>query len=298
MATSDASPVPSPDQPEPRSLRTRVPGRARPRAEAMTEFEEGVADLRRRLDPALWPLFIPKAEDVFRWRIQLECGCVREIFTTGKDRFPDERSDRDPVTGCRLPDGEFWCRDHHVAKPYREIAEWDERRVHEFPADPEEPQHGLDAETWAKIQRPEPHSSAFWRVKLSCGHYADVCVGDLDWKPEDGPRLVTKKRLAEIRRDFEEMWASGEPGWPNEGPERDHIRRMLDLGWPRPEPEHECFACTAAKRVTGYQRIGPLVPPPKPAAPPPTERERVEAQLARAEAEVQRLRKRLEQAQG
>lgn len=50
----------------------------------MTEFEEGVADLRRRLDPALWPLFIPKAEDLFRWRIQLECGCVREIFTTGK----------------------------------------------------------------------------------------------------------------------------------------------------------------------------------------------------------------------
>lgn len=70
------------------------------------------------------------------------------------------------------------------------------------------------------------------------------------------------------------------------------MRRMLDLRMPRPEPEQECAACVYAKNVTGYQRIGWLVPRSEPAR--PTEREKVAVQLAKAEAEVRRLRRRLE----
>jgi hypothetical protein len=279
-------------------LLTKVPGRARPRTEALKEFEEGVVDLRCRMKPAFWPLLIPKAEDMFRWRAQLECGCVHEVLTPGKDTYPDHGSSTDPITGHRLLAGEYWCTaDHGTAKPYRDIVEWVDRKVREFPPDPEEPEHGLDPETWEKIRHTEPHSSAFWRVKLSCGHLADSDVTDVEWKPEDGPKLVTEKRLAEIRRDFDEYWAAeGSTRWLEEGPERDHVRKMLDLGWPRPEPEEGCYACTRARRLTGYQRIGWLVPRPKPTPPPLTERQVTEKQLARAEAEVQRLRRKLERA--
>lgn len=119
----------------------------------------------------------------------------------------------------------------------------------------------------------------------------------MDWKPEDGPQLVSEERIVEIRRDFEESWAAVDnPGWPERGFERDHIRKMIDLGWPRPEPERDCFTCTHVRRITGYQRIGWLVSRTRPAPRPSTNlnREKIEARLAAAEAEVRRLRKQLD----
>ena len=89
------------------------------------------------------------------------------------------------------------------------------------------------------------------------------------------------------------MWsAEGHTGWPEEGPERNHVRKMLDLRWPRPAPEKDCYACRHAWRITGYQRIGWLVQRPEPTATPDpdAERKKVEATLAKAEAEVRRLR--------
>lgn len=232
------------------SLLTRVPGRARPRNEVLEEFEAGVADLRSRMKPALWPLLIAKAEDMFRWRVMLECGCVDEVLTLGQDRYPDQGSSTDPLSGYRLPVGQYWCRsDHETPKPFRDIVEWVRRKVREFPPDPEEPQHGLDPETWAKIRHPEPHSSAFWTVRLSCGHFTDSVVTDVEWKPEVGPKFVTKKRLAEMRHDFNEHWASGEaPQWPEEGPRR-HFRKMLDLGWPRPARARGRLFCLHRSQV-------------------------------------------------
>ncbi|BAS11738.1 hypothetical protein AHiyo8_00410 [Arthrobacter sp. Hiyo8] len=72
---------------------------------------------------------------------------------------------------------------------------------------------------------------------------------------------------------------------------------MIGLNWPRPEPEQECRACSYAKRITGYQRIGWLVSrtPPVPAQKPDVDRKKVEARLAAAEAEVERLRKQLDE---
>lgn len=106
------------DSAEPGSLLARVPGQARPRVEVLKEFEEGVADLRSRMKPAFWPLFIPKAEDMFRWRVRLECGCVHEVLTHGSDRYPDQAPGSDLISRYRLPAGEYWCHgDHDSAKP-------------------------------------------------------------------------------------------------------------------------------------------------------------------------------------
>jgi hypothetical protein len=126
---------------EPGRLVTRVPGRAKAQTQAMSDFQEGVADLRRRLKPAFWLLFIPEAKDIHRWRVQLECGCTHEVFVHGETRFPDSNRYEDPMTQTWLPEGEFWCRSEHedVQVVYQDIVEWVERRVREFPADPEEP---------------------------------------------------------------------------------------------------------------------------------------------------------------
>ena len=232
----------------PGALLTRLPGRARPNSRALKEFEEYVADLRRRwLKPAIWPLFEPRAEKQYRWRVQLECACIIELYTHGKDDFPDARSFRDPITRHPLPVGELWCFDHQADQHvFHDIVEWIDNKIMEFPADPVEPEHGLDAETWARIRHAEPHSSAFWTVRLFCGHVHQHVIANVGWKPEDGPKLSTEKRAAEMLRGFEEMWAEDPDGYPREGPERDHRRRMLEIRWPRPEPEQECRACRYA----------------------------------------------------
>ncbi len=283
----------------PGALLMALPGRARSRTQALKAFEEDAAALRRRLNPAFWSLLVPEAKDVYRWRVQLECGCINELYTRGKDRYPDESSSLDPITQCRLPSGERWCsNDHGEVQPvYRDIVEWIEPEIKEFSPDPEEPIYAeMDTDTWAKIRHTEPHSSAFWRVRLSCGHFYDHVVTDVGWQPKNGPELASAERTAEMRRELEEAWAKeGQPGWPKEGPERDHVGRMLDLRWPRPEPDQACRTCWYARRISGYQRLGWLVPKSKPAESPSpdAERKKTEARLAKAEAEVRRLREQL-----
>jgi hypothetical protein len=285
--------------PAPGSLLTKVPGRARPQRQVLAEFNEYVAELRQRYKPVFWFLFIPKAEDMYRWRVQLECGCTREVFTYGSERFPDQGSDTDPFTGHRLPTGELWCSADHgpAQRGYRDIVEWIKNEVKEFPADPEEPEHELDGETWALVRHAEPHSSAFLTVKLTCGHVSTSVIAEVGWTPEEGPRLVSEERAEQMLAEFEAFWSDPDHhGWPREGSERDHVRKMIELRWPRPEPEQECSACIYAKRITGYQRMGWLVPrkPPAPAQKPAVDRKKLEARLASAEAEVQRLRKQLD----
>ncbi|WP_309082202.1 hypothetical protein [Zhihengliuella sp.] len=282
------------------ALLMRVPGRARPQKQALKAFEETVAALKRRYKPEFWFFFIPKAEDVYRWRVQLECGCVRELFTLGKDIYPDAHPWTGPTAGDVLPLGEAWCTNDHsdVETVYRDVIEWMDRRVREFPADPEECPDDTIPEVWAALRQPEPHSSAFWSVRLSCGHVHEHVVTDVGWRPEDGPKLVTVERAAEMRSEFEASWsAEDDAGWPEEGAERDHVRKMLDLRWPRPEPEQECRTCRYAQRITGYQRIGWLVPKKdsKPASDEQAaaERSRTEARLAKVEAEARRLREQL-----
>lgn len=289
--------VPTDQSPEKGSLFTKVPSRVRTQKQAFAIFEKEVAELRRRYKPEFWLLLVPKAEDMYRWKVQLECGCMREIFTHGREQFPDEHSDTDPLTGYRLLAGELRCRLDHGPRQetYSEIVEWIKSDVKEFPADPEEPMYGMSAEYWAKIRHAEPHSSAFWTVKLSCGHVSTSVITKVGWKPEDGPLLVSEERAAEMRRVLEARFSEPESR-PAEGPEREHLRKMVDMRWPRPEPEQKCRACLSARRITGYQRIGGLVSRtfPVPVQKVAVDRKKVEAKLAAAKTEVERLRKQLE----
>lgn len=97
----------------------------------------------------------------------------------------------------------------------------------------------------------------------------------------------------EMRRDMEAHWAEeGASEWPDHL--RDRFRKMLDLRWPRPEPDLDCRSCRYSKRMTGCQRIGWLVPRRKSREQDPdTKRTKLEAQLAKAEAEVRRVRQEL-----
>jgi hypothetical protein len=93
------------------------------------------------------------------------------------------------------------------------------------------------------------------------------------------------------------MWsAEGHTGWRREGAERDHIRKMVDLRWPTPEPEQEGRMCRYVRRITGYQWIGCLTPRTDTKNPSETvdaERRKAEARLAKVEAEARRLRQQL-----
>lgn len=263
--------MPEPTTPELR----RLPGRARPQKEALREYEEEVQKRRRNLPidkRVLGDLLYPNAEKLYRWRIQLDCECVIETLTYGAENLPTDNQWTNGA-GFRLPAGQVICPDHirDGQAPYREIVEWGTQKIHDFPADPVEPQDDWDPETWKKIRRPEPHQAAFWSVTYSCGHQDNVCVGDVNWKPGDEPRRLSAKRLAEIRTEIEEYRAAN-PDSPYETKEdREHEDRYVERGCPRPDPEDRCHSCLSARQIVAYQKVGWLVAPPKPTTPPTPE---------------------------
>jgi hypothetical protein len=93
--------------------------------------------------------------------------------------------------------------------------------------------------------------------------------------------------------EWEECSAT-EPGLM-EDPERAHDRRMLQAGWPMPQPEETCYTCTQARNVIAYERVGWLVPrKPTPAqVPSAPQRADLEQRLRRVEAQAERLRAQL-----
>ncbi|GAB2492997.1 hypothetical protein GCM10027063_35870 [Promicromonospora xylanilytica] len=243
-------------------------------------------------------ILLPDLKKLYRWKVALSCGHVTETMTYGPQRFPDQKRFQDPLTQTELNPGEMWCRDEsHSDEPrqYRGILEWVSSKVVEFDADPVEPKHGYEPDLWEVIRHDKPHSSRFWRVRLACGHHYDHVVTDVDWTPEHGPRLITVKRAKEMRAELKDYWSRDLDDSAKKRIERAQTRKMLDLRWPRPEPEQACWTCPRAQQIEGYQRIGWLVPPPKPQAPAKTERQLITERLERAEAQADRLRRKLDE---
>lgn len=130
-----------------------VAGKARPRMEALAEFTTWVHDRHTGIPPALRVLLLPRAEDQFRWRVELDCGCTQEVLTNGRDQLPDDRRYYDPLGQADLPVGQMWCvTDHKDPKPFRDIVGWEQETSHEFPADPDDDPYGIGQEVWAKKQ--------------------------------------------------------------------------------------------------------------------------------------------------
>lgn len=269
----------------------RLPGKARPREDVLREYRDLNAERRSRIPPPLWPFWAPHPDEYYRWRVQLDCGCITEVLTWGPDRRPDDTQWPDPVRGTRLPVRQMLCtHEDSSPAPYREIAAWGDRRELTFPADPAEPPDWADAETWAVLRHDEPHTSAFWTVTLSCGHVTEVAVSNLGWKPAEGPSRVSAGRLREMTTEFEEFWV--EQPDAQEPREREHMKRMLAEGWPSPSSEHLCFACPQARAIVACQRIGWLVPrPPEPKPPKSPSRAGLQQRLRQAEAQADELRR-------
>ena len=108
--------------------------------------------------------------------------------------------------------------------------------------------------------------------------------GDI-WVFGQPPHFVTEERAAEMAAELETM------------PDDDHKRkrmRLVKARYPRPAPWLSCTMCTWVKSLVVYERIGWLVPPPKPPRKPRCQRSREEilrAQVKRAERELARLRR-------
>lgn len=283
-----------PASPSPSAVARRLTGRAKPRVEVLQEYQDLNAKRRERILPALWPFWAPGPEEIYRWRVELSCGCIREVLTRGDNDLPAEGRWGEPGYNRCLPVGQLWCaHDDDAPAQYCDIAEWGDRREHTFAADPVEPPDYLDAQTWARIRWDQPQVSAFWTVTLACGHATEV-VSDLHWNPLDGPRSVTAERQREMIAEFEQFWASDPEGQGER--ERAHTRRQLAAGWPRPAPEHLCNTCPHARTIVAYQGVDWLVPREKvqkeeTGARP--SRKQVEQRLKKAQAEMKRLQDQL-----
>ncbi|MFE7421122.1 hypothetical protein [Rhodococcus sp. NPDC057529] len=272
----------------------RIPGKAKAHAEALHDYEALNARRRAQIPSALWPFWAPAPDELYRWRVQLTCGCIREVLTHGDKDLPAEGRYPDPVHNSYLPLGQMWCRHEDAThEQYQDIIEWGARREHTFPADPLEPLHDIDAETWKKIRHDEPRSSAFWTVTLACGHATEV-VSELQWQPSDGPTTVSAKRQRDMTDEFEQLWAMD----PDNDSDRDreHTRRQLAAGWPRPAPERLCYTCPHVRTIVTYQGVDWLLPRKKShkeKAESRPSRKKIEERLAKAQAEMKALQDQL-----
>ena len=103
---------------------------------------------RSRLNPVLAPLLVPDPENIYRWRVQYECGCIEEQLATNDNvEWLLAHSHTDPLSRERLPAGQFLCersaREHKRSpEPEQLIVGWIDREVKHFPPDPVEPHCG------------------------------------------------------------------------------------------------------------------------------------------------------------
>jgi hypothetical protein len=213
-------------------------------------------------------MLAPDAKDIFRWRVKFDCGCIEERCTRGDNADWSERSDvshqlRSPK---QLPPGQFLCHDnanHPTTQPLplQGVAEWGEREEVTFRPDPVEPPERWQdmPDVWAVLRHDEEHTSAFYTVKLVCGHYGQVVAPDVEWRPDDGPRFaVTAERLEEMRNEMNDDFIAACPK---------EARRIAD-GCPKPAPYEHCWLCAHVRSVVVYEPVGfldsPPPPPPKP----------------------------------
>lgn len=279
----------------PLAVERRLPGRARRRTDALREYEKSNAERRSRFPSALWPFFAPDADRFYRWRAELDCGCITELLTYGDRTPPHQHRWGNGWTGEPLPPGQLYCEhDESVPAPYRDITAWKDRREVAFPPDTAEPPEWITAELWAVLRRDEPCTKAFWTVLLECGHSTEVVVPSLGWEPAHGPCVVNPVRVREMAEEFDQA-AAADPALLETLNGR-HMRRMIAAGWPSPRPEEPCSTCPRARTIVAYQTVGWLIP--RDTAPEQSTRparDALERRLRRAEADAERLRAELAQ---
>ena len=236
----------------------KLAGEARSADEVMEDYRQ----YRSRLNPVLAPLLVPDPENIYRWRIQYDCGCIEEQLATNDTvEWLLAHSHTDPLSRERLPAGQFLCersaREHKRSpEPEQLIVGWIDREVKDFPPDPVEPPELWvdDPEMWALMRQNEAHSSVFWTVILACGH-VETMVTNLDWVFGQPPHFVTEARAGAMAAELETM------------PDDDLQAQADAFGegpLSAPGPVATLHVVHVGEIAGGLWRIGWLVPPPKP----------------------------------
>lgn len=240
-------------------------------------------------------------ENVYRWLVELDCGCITDALTTGYSaaHVPMEElrpadcifqrmlgsresgmsTDNILLFGWKVSwkysarqEGYAWCSGHSDTKPFREIVEWVERK--------DRPRYYSD-----RLKKDiGPYAS--WVVRLSCGHYAHSVVTDVDWRPEHG-HAVQADFVAKIRQRL----GSEEIGDET----RELLEWQLALQGTEPQEREECPDCAYTRAIVGCRPIGPLARPKSPSRPP--SHSALTRRLNAAEANIGRLREQLAQAE-
>jgi hypothetical protein len=273
-------------------------------ASGRERWEEGLAKT------PMYSLWFTSPEDMFRWRVQFDCGCIEDWCNTSDD--PQSLLDAtrhnpfDFLDGKKnLLPGEYLCKGEHPRPdlPLREVASWDERLGEKvIPADPVEPPNwwvaavarkaefktakGEDAdsdaeEKWEEVRQAEPKTVAEWTATLTCGHGMKT-KKDLDWTPDQGV-IRSPETVADIYARHAKLGV--EPsGW---------IAKSLAAGWPDDAHDMDCRLCPIVRKPVAYEPLGWLVPPPKPPRKPrvnKSPKELAQARLKQVEREAKKLR--------
>jgi hypothetical protein len=258
------------------AVKRRLRGKAEPRAAALAAYEKARAPLTDGQDErraiALAPYTAPAPEDMFRWRVELDCGCIHELLTLGDDKAPDEHQWRDDRHFNLLPAGQLMCwhEDEPRSVPYRAITEWGDVR---------------HVARWA-----------MWDVTLACGHTGEVTVEDLSWTPSDGPvrRDVSAEELARENARLDADLLDGADANAHRVEMVEHARRWWSDGCPEPGTEALCHSCDEARQIVAYEQVGWLVTRPTAEARRTVQtRAAVVQRLREAEREATRLREQL-----
>ena len=270
--------------PDPPDEPAELPGEPDSDYEAMQSFHAS----RESIKPVFREMFVPdRPEDVYRFRVQLDCGCIEErrAYTDraqGPPRYrvPHYRPWTYLPVDQALPPKQILCTNHerrHDA--HREIVASGGRDDRLLPADPVDPPEMWEdqPEIWKVIRSDKEHLSVTWTVTLNCGHIGVVRAPDADWTPEDGLRFpVSAARLEEMRQE-----------WATLGDEADEFAAdelaWIESGWP--QPRVTCPVCPRIHYVVAWERVGWLAKPkpkPKPIKPKPVPRKYVRTAAAEA----------------
>jgi hypothetical protein len=246
-------------------------------------------------------------EQVFRWLVELDCGCVTDALTMGHraahvpmdelypsncvfDRFLENGKSGASKQNVLLfaygvsweysnwSKGYAWCAGHGDDLPMRDIVAWLERK--------ERPSF------YSKDSGKELGPYAVWTVKLSCGHYDYHAISGIDWQPEQGyaerADVVMKIRDRLASQDLDEK-------------ARNQLEWALAFQGSEPQAKDGCPYCVYMRRIVGCRPIGPLTkpkPPSRPKEPPqPPSRRTLTSLLNATEANVLKLREQLAQAE-
>jgi len=313
----------------------KLPGEPVAREELVRDYDDWKREnlLEGPGRAALFDLLVPRPEETYQWRVELDCGCIRDAVTHGDD-----------VASLLAKSDSYHFS---MQKPsQREIAEATKQMNEEISEDlkakrdgdeppirPKRPNirgrdklppgqwlcqynrecpryrsHGgpvRDIVGWAR-RRDDLHTmeplEIDGRVIRPAKEYAlwDVVLecGHFHQERTD-PKWKSEdgighKRASKKWRGLEEMLEMVAKGDPDE---EEYWRRVYAENHPEPVPFTRCHTCACLRSVVAYERVGWLAPKPKPikpVKPKPPRRQTIERRLRKLESEAAQLREQLE----